>query len=895
MSNTEILSLIEVASADADKFVIHNKALRQIEGQTIHVKSRTNSGPPVSPSNGDTYIVDNATGNWSGGTWAVNDIAHYYGGAWYNYTPFEGLRVWIDDEDNEHIFDGTDWDIYNFNSGSGTYTFNLTDNTADALDIQEGSNNYININTTNASENISFGNATTNPSFSFLGSGTVTIAGDLVVNGTNTSVNVTNLDVDDPLIVLGDGNATDALDLGLILERSSNNIGIMWDESADEVVFIETTDAGATAGNVTIADYAPIHAGAGTFDDLSTFSSGLDSSSRILFNNNVGVNWKDSGGTERTGIVLDSSNNLDFYSGAGTLGMTLDSSQNVNIPSGNLGVGVTATSSIHTKKTGTGDACIVTIENDSQAVIQYGMFGSARAGTTFGQANADLAFMYSTTLSATHPSALAIGTFSTKPLILGTNNTEALRIDSSQNATVAGNLTLTSGIQTINATVGNPLVVNTTTTNTSINLAILRWRQATGSVADDDNSAIDWYHNSDTTQDAIRTTIRMLSKDVTHASRSSALEFYTTASGGSLTKGLEITETQNVEVPNGNLTVNGGFSTPASGDGQIAASSTNGLILSGRGSTNDMLAVNFNGQTLFYTPTTTQNVIFSTGGKIATGDETAPDVDAGGICINHGANDGNVLTFKNSDVAHGMTVAAETDTYASFNKVSATEGGLDIRGYSEGAQAARWIAYATTPNTGDTSAGVIDFYASKKSGTSVTSLTSGENLASFSNDGAVKVAIKDDGDIVTQGGLRISGGTDLLDTYEEGTWTPVLEGTVTAGSHTYSSQVGRYTRIGNHVKLYGRVDITTVDGAMAGNLRIGGLPYTIANVSNYNPAGSAGSQNNITFTDQLLFLGINNTTKVNLNEVASGGATTNLTTSDIGATATISFSLEYEV
>lgn len=58
---------------------------------------------------------------------------------------------------------------------------NLTDNIANAWDIQEGSNNYININTTNSSENISFGNATTNPSFSFLGSGTSTFNGNLAV------------------------------------------------------------------------------------------------------------------------------------------------------------------------------------------------------------------------------------------------------------------------------------------------------------------------------------------------------------------------------------------------------------------------------------------------------------------------------------------------------------------------------------------------------------------------------------------------------------------------------------------------------------------------------------------------------------------------------------------
>ena len=87
---------------------------------------------------------------------------------------------------------------------TGAITNNLTDNTADILDIQEGTNNYININTTDSSENISFGNTTTNPSYNFLGSGTLTVAGattstglltgsaGLTVTGATTSINASS-------------------------------------------------------------------------------------------------------------------------------------------------------------------------------------------------------------------------------------------------------------------------------------------------------------------------------------------------------------------------------------------------------------------------------------------------------------------------------------------------------------------------------------------------------------------------------------------------------------------------------------------------------------------------------------------------------------------------------
>jgi hypothetical protein len=42
------------------------------------------------------------------------------------------------------------------------------------LDVQQSTNNYLNVSTVNGAENMSFGNATTNPSFSFLGTGSMT-------------------------------------------------------------------------------------------------------------------------------------------------------------------------------------------------------------------------------------------------------------------------------------------------------------------------------------------------------------------------------------------------------------------------------------------------------------------------------------------------------------------------------------------------------------------------------------------------------------------------------------------------------------------------------------------------------------------------------------------------
>ena len=111
---------------------------------------------------------------------------------------------------------------------SGTVLTNsLTDNVTDALDIQEGTNNYINVNTTNGAENISFGNATTNPSYSFLGSGTVTVSGLLTANGNFT------LQAGDTFTLNGDG-FTDFTGGGLV-----NNSGLLSVDDSSSIGFFK--------------------------------------------------------------------------------------------------------------------------------------------------------------------------------------------------------------------------------------------------------------------------------------------------------------------------------------------------------------------------------------------------------------------------------------------------------------------------------------------------------------------------------------------------------------------------------------------------------------------------------------------------------------------------------
>ncbi len=105
-------------------------ALRRVEA----VESRSNGGPPSSPSNGDAYIVDNATGDWS--AFSQDDLASFDAGQWWALTPDEGFGpVWVKDEDIPVRYNGSWQD----SSGGGGFPIdpeNATDSGTDSYDSE---------------------------------------------------------------------------------------------------------------------------------------------------------------------------------------------------------------------------------------------------------------------------------------------------------------------------------------------------------------------------------------------------------------------------------------------------------------------------------------------------------------------------------------------------------------------------------------------------------------------------------------------------------------------------------------------------------------------------------------------------------------------------------------
>jgi hypothetical protein len=84
------------------------------------------------------------------------------------------------------------------------------------------------------------------------------VDGTLTVNGSTTTVDTTNILIEDPLMFLSSGATGSAsVDAGLIVERGDDdNVGFIWDETADQWAAINTAETGGTAGNVTIDSYA---------------------------------------------------------------------------------------------------------------------------------------------------------------------------------------------------------------------------------------------------------------------------------------------------------------------------------------------------------------------------------------------------------------------------------------------------------------------------------------------------------------------------------------------------------------------------------------------------------------------------------------------------------------
>jgi hypothetical protein len=122
------------------------------------------------------------------------------------------------------------------------------------------------------------------------------------------------------------------------------------------------------------------------------------------------------------------------------------------------------------------------------------------------------------------------------------------------------------------------------------------------------------------------------------------------------------------------------------------------------------------------------------------------------LIVNQGADDGAILQLKSSDVAHGVTGIAETDTYFQVKKRNAANGGALIQGLNADGSVnidailLQGIQTAVSTAKSNAAPAAVTIDGVKKSGAGGASLGANANIVSFSDNGTVRQIMDSDGD-----------------------------------------------------------------------------------------------------------------------------------------------------
>ena len=119
----------------------------------------------------------------------------------------------------------------------------------------------------------------------------LTVGGNLTVQGTTTTISTTNTVITDKIIELANGTSgTPSGDAGIVVERgSSDNAGVIWDESIDRWKFATGSFTGASTGDLSLTNVG-ITAGVSTFDAItSTGAVVADTSLTVASDTTLGI------------------------------------------------------------------------------------------------------------------------------------------------------------------------------------------------------------------------------------------------------------------------------------------------------------------------------------------------------------------------------------------------------------------------------------------------------------------------------------------------------------------------------------------------------------------------------------------------------------------------------
>ena len=193
----------------------------------LRLPSGDDSQRPGTPANGDIrYNTDAAT------------IEGYSNGGWANLA--SGTQLIDADEDTSvNVEPSSDLDEIHFTI-AGTKRAKIAGSTIE-MGVTGISTSASTITSLTTNGDITL---TPNGTGSVQVSSAMTVAGNLTVNGTTTTIDSVTLTIEDPLLELAKNNSggdANTFDQGLLMNRGSlDNVAMLWDESADQFAFAVT-------------------------------------------------------------------------------------------------------------------------------------------------------------------------------------------------------------------------------------------------------------------------------------------------------------------------------------------------------------------------------------------------------------------------------------------------------------------------------------------------------------------------------------------------------------------------------------------------------------------------------------------------------------------------------
>ena len=251
------------------------------------------------------------------------------------------------------------------------------------------------------------------------------------------------------------------------------------------------------------------------------------------------------------------------------------------------------------------------------------------------------------------------------------------------------------------------------------------------------------------------------------------------------------------------LTVSGDLTVDTS---TLFVDSTNNKV--GLGTATPLAIAHVDGGLADYDPSGTGTGLFHVSGGASSKYSAYIGVSDSGVSIGHNGGGTRYLRFD-TDETERMRISSNGELLLGTTTESSSSS----------------IQMSLVNSSGNS--GIQLFNGSTNEGAAI--INSGDELRFFTATGAQGSEVYTIRARIDSDGLKFgsdSAAANALNDYEEGTWTPTVQGQTTAGSYSITTANGIYTKIGDLVTVNFQATDITVSSAGSGNLRIGGLPFT---------------------------------------------------------------------